>query len=253
MTTGPFVYPNLQGPDARILLDDRKHRTLEELRNLGDLSHPQAPCAETGGRPAAETEIKKVQEKIRGVADACGFPARPSGWRQKFDLECSRALMETMDIVPGDAANEGVWSFLTLVVVPEIGPWRFAKPPDERLLGKPRNTLRRLWWRAWSLGPDLYSPPEGCKPLGEDTLVQIEERGRLSGSQHVARAIMHGIWRAEVRYEQVGKNKGDFARKLVVRLRARSSHLSLVSLSGGDLDELIDALSAESVEAVQRA
>jgi hypothetical protein len=154
-----------------------------------------------------------------------------------------------MDIVPADAANEGVWSFLSLVVVPEVAPWRFPNLPDERALGKPRNTLRRLWWRAWRYGPDLDFAPEGLEPLGEDEHVQIEERTRLSGNRYVAQAIREGIWRAEASGLPV--NRPPFVRQLVLRLSALRSHIALEALTSAQLAELIDGLVGPSIEAAR--
>src|SRR5690606_17288623 len=131
-----------------------------------------AETSATGGHPAPLERLAAVQTAIRDVAVRAGYPEPLSRTRtQAFDRPCGTRLYDLMGIVPADAAEEGVWSFLTLVVVPEIGPWRFPGLAEERLLGRPRNVLRRTWWRAWALGPDLDSAPPGCEPLGEDESV----------------------------------------------------------------------------------
>jgi hypothetical protein len=153
-----------------------------------------------------------------------------------------------MDIVPADAAEEGVWSFLTLVVVPEIGPWRFPAQAEERLVGRPRNVLRRTWWRAWALGPDLDVSPEGCEPLGEDESVQIMERPSLGGNRRTAQALQAALWRAE----QVGISvpRTELMRQLARRLRATKSHIALDAIDDESLAELLDGLRRDSLEAL---
>ena len=125
--------------------------TLPELRDLAAPRHPDAEPSATGGHPVDNGQLREVQEAVREVAEQAGFPDRLAGPPRAFDRPCGTALLALMDIVPADAAEEGVWSFLTLVVVPEIGPWRFPALAEERLIGRPRNVLRRTWWRAWAL------------------------------------------------------------------------------------------------------
>ena len=100
-------------------------------------------------------------------------------------------LHQYMRIVPADAANGDVWSFLTLVVLPDVAFWRFPNPPDVRLLGRPRNVFRRYWWRAHVLGAE-----DGglAARLGEDQHVQIEERrAAIGGNPPLARALARTV------------------------------------------------------------
>ena len=153
-----------------------------------------------------------------------------------------------MGVVTADAAEEGVWSFLSLVLTPEIGPWRFPDRAEDRLLGRPRNVFRRLWWRAWALGPDLDVAPEGCSPLGEDEFVQIMERPSLGGNQRTARALRDALWRAECGGSTVGRS--ELMRQVTRRLRAVRSHVALDVLSGQQLSNLLDDLTSSSHRAL---
>ena len=182
------------------------------------------------------------------VAEKAGYPESLKGRTQDFDRPCGSELYRAMGIVPADAAAEQVWTFLTLVVVPEIGPWRFPDRPDERLLGRPRNVLRRLWWRAWALGADLEYAPDGCRPLGEDEAVQILERPSLGGNQRVAGALRNALWRAEAKGLPIARS--EFMRQMTLRVRAAKSHILLDALGDAQLEELIDACAAASVQAL---
>lgn len=244
-----LLYPRLDRTPARELLHERRNCTLGELRQLGALAHPRAAPAAVGGTPVDETRLEKVQSVVRLCASEAGFPDRLTrGREQTFDRPCAESIFETMGIVPGDAAAEGVWTFLTVVLVPEIAPWRYPEPPEERVLGRPRNVLRRLWWRAWSLGPDLDYAPDGCTPLGEDEFVQIMERTSLSGSQTVARAIRDAVWRAELAGSSVPRS--ELMRELTLRVRARRSHIAVDTLEPERLSTLMDEIAAEATEAL---
>jgi hypothetical protein len=247
--SGQFIYPRLDASAARQLLSDRVGLDLLELRELASTSHPEAAPAPTGGHPVDEKLLLELQTEVRNVASDSGFPKRlKRGKEQAFDRPCGSALFGKMGIVTADAADEGVWTFLTLVLLPEIGPWRFPDQDENRMLGRPRNVLRRLWWRAWAFGGDLDFAPTGCKPLGEDEFVQIMERPSLGGNPRVASAIRDALWRAESNGSTVSRS--ELMRQLTRRVRATRSHIALDSLTDPQLDELLDGAAAESARAL---
>lgn len=250
MSTGNLLYPRLDRPAALRILADRSGATLDELYGLGALEHPDASPSATGGHPVSTEKLRDVQAAIREVAKAAGFPKPIAGSTQAFDRPCGSALYRLMEIVPADAAEEGVWSFLTLVVAPEVGPWRFPQQADDRILGRPRNVLRRLWWRAWALGPDLEIAPDGCEPLGEDESVQIMERPSLGGNRRSARALQGELWRAE--QEGISVPRSELMRQLARRLRATKSHISLDSLDDKLLVELLRRITKEALDDLAR-
>jgi hypothetical protein len=220
-----------------------------ELWDLASTSHPEAAPAPTGGHPVEEKLLLELQTEVRNVASESGFPKRlKRGKEQAFDRPCGTALFRTMGIVTADAADEGVWTFLTLVVLPEIGPWRFPDQDENRMLGKPRNVLRRLWWRAWAFGGDLDFAPPGCKPLGEDEFVQIMERPSLGGNPRVASAIRDALWRAESNGSTAPRS--ELMRQLTRRVRATRSHIALDTLTDAQLAALMDAATEESSSAL---
>ncbi len=163
-----------------------------------------------------------------------------------FDSAAGRVLYESLDIIPADAAAEGVWSFLSLVVLPEIGPWRFPDRAQDRLLGHPRNVFRRSWWRAHVLGPDLDAAPERQQPLGEDELVQIMERPTLAANPTVACAVRDGIFRGAGR---VPAARSEFARDLTKRMLRLTPFIAVDLLSVQELDSLLDQLIEQSAAA----
>lgn len=238
--SGRFVYPSLDRATAEMLIAERQHLDLDDLRDLGGVGHGAAAPPSVGGRAASANRILRIQQAIRTIAEAAGYPSALGEDAQRFDRPCGTALFRQLDIVAWNAADEGVWSFLTLVVVPEIGPWRFPSRSPERLLGRRRNTLRRLWWRAWSLGPDLDYAPEGCTPLREDEFVQIMERPKLGHHRDLAQAIRDAIWRAEQRGLSMARS--ELVRGLTLRTGALKAHRALELLPAEELAITLDEL-----------
>lgn len=246
---GSLLYPRLPRPVAQSLLLERADMPLSELAALSAVAHIEAEPAATGGHPADPQKIDQVRNTVREIAAHAGYPHAPNtAAQQAFDRACGSTLLSTMEIVPADAAEEGVWTFLSLVVVPEIGPWRFPGRSEERLLGRPRNVLRRTWWRAWALGPELERAPAGCTPLREDESVQIMERPSLGGNRRTAQALQSALWRAEAAGLTVARS--DVMRELARRVRAAKSHISLDALDDVVLESLLDQLTGDSVNAL---
>lgn len=249
MTVTNLLYPRLPRSVAQSLIIERAGLTILELRDLSALNHPDAEPSATGGHPVDASKLGEVRLAIRGVAERAGYPGPLGGSTQSFDRPCGSTLFELMGIVPADAAEEGVWSFLTLVVVPEIGPWRFPAQAEERLIGRPRNVLRRTWWRAWALGPDLERVPDGCEPLGEDESVQIMERPSLGGNRRTARAMQAALWRVEQGGFSVPRS--EVMRQLARRLRGTKSHISLDALGDDALHALLDRLCIDAIKSLE--
>jgi len=242
---GTFLYPRLGHETSLAIIRVQSGKNFHDLEDLGSTGHPDAAPAPSGGHPVEEGLLKMVQLGIRDAAKEAGYPVAPRPLqRQAFDRSCGSFLFSSMNIVTADAADEGVWSFFSLVLTPEIGPWRFPKRPEERLLGKPRNVFRRLWWRAWSFGEHLDFAPEGCAPLGEDEFVQIMERPSLGGDPQLAVALRMAIWRAET--AGLSAARSDMMRELARRVRAVRSHIALDVLNGVQLASLMDAILNES-------
>lgn len=243
-----LLYPRLDRSQGRTLLAAQSSLDLSTLEGLAALSHPAAAPAPTGGVPAPESQVAAVQSVVRSAARKAGYPS-PLSDEQDFDRPCGTALYEVMKIVPADAASEDVWTFLTLVVTPEIGPWRFPNRTEERLLGRPRNVLRRLWWRAWALGPDLDHAPAGQAPFGEDEFVGIMERPSIGGNRRTARAVRDAIWRCE--HRNPGIPRSELARAITRRFRAFLAHLCMDAMTDQDLEGLLDEVAERAIAALK--
>nr|WP_300048472.1 hypothetical protein [uncultured Nocardioides sp.] len=157
------------------------------------------------GRIATPDEVARVREAV--VADVAAWlemERHTDTQKAEFDAALGRSLHTTLDIVAADAAHEGTWSFLTLVVFPDVAAVRFPGFHLDRLIGTPRNALRRTWQRHETLG-DLTA--QG-RSLGEDELVGLLERTALVRNRPLARALATRV----LAYD--GPNRSQWARDL---------------------------------------
>lgn len=244
-----FLYPRLDAHRAALLIEEHGGLSLESLRALGSSHNSDAACSPTGGLPVSEDHLLSLQFTLRELCDEFGFPKPLATSRQgEFDRVCGTILRRNMGIVPADAAEEGVWSFVTLVLVPELAPWRFPSRHEDRLLGKPRNTLRRLWWRAHVLGPDLTWVPPGCTPLNEDESVQIMERPTIAKSGRLAQQLKQVLWRLETKGFE--GNRAEVLRDVIKLIRAERSHIAMDAMHNSVLAKYLDEIVAEATSRV---
>lgn len=246
-----FVYPRLPRVVAREMVDERSEWDPEKLRQASSTSHPMAASARTGSL-ISERQLAQVRDRVRAALDDTDprfdWPV-PTGRVAEFDRTIGRELYENMQIVPADAASEGVWSFMTLVLLPEIGPWRFPGSGDKRYFGVPRNVLRRTWWRAHILGPELGGGTSASPYLGEDELVQIFERPTLSANPWIARTIVSTI---HSNSEWITFARSVFVRDFTRRLLRMTPWLCFDSLPSDGLAELLEDQAKQSARALQR-
>lgn len=228
---------------------------------LKDLSNPEiiskAAFTPTGGDRVDATKLHEIREIVRETAENFGYPETvaktPAG--AAFDRQIGTKLFEIMDIIPGEAAREGVWAFLTSYIVPEIAPWRWGTWTTQegverfvhqhRVLLNHRNTLMKCWWSAWSIGPNLDYVPNGVKPIGEDERTAIVERTTLL-NQRTTKAMRDTIWRAELTGFEISRS--ELTRRFGLRVLAENTTVMFDVLDNGELRELFDHIMKESLK-----
>lgn len=220
-----WVYPRLDTVDAS--------RRLQQLRDNGP--RPAISCPEASPPPIGQVVPQEVLEQVRKAATEAAATVSGPSIRAKaaqWDAAVGSALHSTMGIIPTDAADEGVWSFLALVLMPDLAAHRFPDLHSDRLMGRPRNVFRRLWWREEVLG-DLPIPPD-TRPLGEDEYVNIFERSYMVRCRPLARTLATAI------LSHRGANRSAFARQLTKNVRRTTGPLLLDALSETQLQDLVN-------------
>ena len=242
---GKLLFPRLPQAAARKQLEENRKLSIEQLVLSSESQHPAAAPAPVGGHPASANHLHGLQIAIRRLAQEYGFPNALTSMNQAaFERECGSLLLREMDIVPGDAASGEVWSFMSLVLVPEVPFWRFPNAADQRYLGGDnRNTFHRLWWRAFVLGPDLASVDNGRTPFGEDDFVQVMERTAISGNRRLAQLFQKVVLSTD--HDALKTTRSDLVRKLAVQVRAHRAHMAFDLLDEADLERYIERLRDE--------
>jgi len=239
-----IYYPRLPDGAAAEMLKELTGLDHASLVGRSALEHGATSFYPTRTAEIGTEQLRDLQTAVREIAIDCGYPAsggKGSPALREFDQRCCVLLFEQMRIVVADAANDGVWSFLSLVVLPDVAFWRFPNQREredyERLLGRPRNVFRRLWWRAHNVGPEL-----GGRLL-EDEAVGILERSSIGGNPMVARAIAgEHLRRIEM---DLAVQRTELLRDAMKRFRRLAAVVSLGGLSAAELN----ALAAEVFEA----
>ena len=230
------VYPRLSLPFARVRIGEIASAMSTggpaSVRTLPAVEHPHAAPVATGGRVASPDDIAKVRAAILDTVEpwySVGMVSRPQA--AAFDLALGHTLHEQLQIVPADAAHDETWSFLTLVVFPDVAVLRFPGMHADRMIGSPRNVLRRTWLRQQVLGDLLHSTD---RPLGEDELVGLFERSALARNHALIRRLAVAV----LAYEGP-MARSEWARELFKRVTFITGPRLLDALSDAQLDAII--------------
>ena len=240
-----YVYPQLPAHEASELLADLARYSPSELAEQASTSTESAQFYSLGIDRVTSQKLKEVRRRVVGIAEHHGFPTVRSSRASAFDSDLTRTIVESMEIVPSDAMEEGVWSFLTLRVLPDVAAWRYpfkmtadghADSSYERLIGRPRNVFRKLWMRSYIFGPEL-----GAR-LGEDNWEGFYGRATLGGNPRIARMIAEEFFRRADLAEAAGQRVKyqESLRDALKRILRLSGLVSLHAMPNPMAQELIE-------------
>lgn len=236
-----LLLPRLAGPPAERLLDEFLNTGPDGWKGFDQRNLPGAVrFAATGGARAAPAQLQSLRESILKAARSCGFgkaDERPD--HPRFDSEVSAMLAQEKILLSGEALRDDFWTFVGVVLVPDLVRWRFgiARP---RYLGGVRNTFQRMWLRGKALdrGPDHPERWGLLEELTEDALVQITERPSIGADPVLARGIGEAWVRAAGRHGRGSME--DVMRSAILKIRIRSEIRDLVHPGEDKLAEFLD-------------
>lgn len=243
MTTGA-IYPRFSMDDARIAFGELERAIAaghEAPRFTTGAHHPRAFFGIGGDGKVSVVELARLRESILAPLSTVSVGQRNHD--RKFDLLAGAALAQWFATdLRGQAANPGMWAYLTIAVLPDLAVRRFPMDrqgrlsPDRFLAGR-RNVFYRVYLRSVVLGPLLNDPEV---ELFEDDLVGLIDRN-LSSDHRLARVIS----------EQIASTPKELARRDIVReglkaVQFESRVTDLGSLSDLQLRELVATLFTES-------
>ncbi|NKS67187.1 hypothetical protein GS461_17230 [Rhodococcus hoagii] len=135
----------------------------------------------------------ELRESILGIAKAKGFPEiAADSVLAEFDLEVTEMLHAAMPMSWSEAGSREVWSFMALILLPDVTRWRWQHRLDninrERWIcsDMTRHTWARLWWRHIQVGGEYRI----LSQLGESGLNQfLERRDTIGASPELIRGL----------------------------------------------------------------
>jgi hypothetical protein len=156
----------------------------------------------SGGFPVEEGSFKWIRDIILSAACELGFTeTRPTSFLS-FELKVAEVLASWEPLwiegsPSGEALRNNCWSFLTIIVMPDIALWRWPAPSDissdgkawkGRMLGGSRNTFQRIYRRVMCLDRGADHPDRWglIRELQEDDFSAILERPGLSSNRDIA-------------------------------------------------------------------
>jgi hypothetical protein len=202
--------------------------------------------AAVGSRVDAHS-IEGLRECLLLIASQHGFPtaAGPDA-RVAFDRAAAPLLSRSINIDWAEAGHREVWSFLALVLLPDLTYWRFGSSNRERWVASDltRHTWGRLWWQAKVFG----SRQDLLDRLTESDLNQLLERRSIGGDPRLVRALASAVVGAP---GDVGRR--ELIRQSSLRLLRWLAFVDVRSLDNEQLERFCLELTAETYSRVRQA
>ena len=236
MSVDKRVFPRLPRATAVEMYQSLEGKSSNELRALsrGSHSHAQIPS----GSVITAAELENFRDRLRfDLIDSRLSRGSFGRGDSNFDQELGRWLLASLPITPYEAAEPRVWHFLSLVLLPEVGPWRFPLVTKDRFVGPPiRNVLGRTWWRAHLLGPDLRCAVTGAEPLNEDELYSLIEKTTIGFDEVLVTRAAEAIYR----FQKSSKNRNGVVREFTKLLLRTIPTIDVVSFEEDQMRNFLD-------------
>ena len=247
------LLPRLPALAARLLLEESLEGKEEgqepSFRPFSWFELPeQVRFAPTGGQRATAEQMNELRDDIAKLARDVGRKtAARSGDRELFDSEMAAYLREQELFSTGEALRDDVWTFVGVVLAPDIVWWRFGNS-RERYLGGVRNTFQRLWYRGRVLDRGKHAKSRWglIDALTEDAFVQIMERPSLGANHKLARGLAEAWIRAAERFGRSPMER--LMRHATVRVRIQNEIRSLSWLPDADFAHVLDQAFSEAAK-----
>lgn len=248
--TSPTTFPRLPQNVAESVLSEQRNLSASQLTERAATTHLRQEWHPTIPTRVTEENLQHLRSEVVDLAVGHGYPnPQPRGGYASFEQEVSTLLYNRMGIVPAEAAVGGVWSFIALVLLPDVAAWRWSDGQPYRfigsdlLIGNNRHAFGRLWARAHVLG--AYA----CAGLAEDNMVQILERSTFGGDERLAKAIAYVHLRTLSSSAELASQ--DLMRDAMKRLRRLAVLVTFIALSDSQLREVVDEVFMASETALR--
>lgn len=239
-----LCWPRMTSFEASLRWDSLRTESLHAIANGIDVATVQGEYYPLARKRAGTEDLIALRARILQIASSFGYPSLVRGRRLiEFDQTLGAAVHEQMHIMPADAANADVWTFVNTVVAPDIVLWRYGKfdepkkrwlISEDRIFDLTRTTVGRLWWRVHLLGVEV------SRLLGEDEAVQLLEKPRIGGFRDLSRCIAE----RHLHFAAIGATTRrmellrDVTKRLIRKMAVQSVYVMNPSQLAGFVDEL---------------
>jgi hypothetical protein len=235
------LLPRLPSAAAHLLLRQFLDRGTDRWSGFNSRNLPPAVnFASTGGSRVSPDRMDELRDGIERIARLCGFGTGSSrSQNAKFDADLAKWFAQADILSSGEALRDDFWSFVGVVVAPDIVFWRFGSS-SERFTGGIRNAFQRLFLRALALdrGAGASNRWGLLDELTEDALVQITERPSIGSDPILSLAIAEAWLRASNFH---GKSKLEpLMRAAVLRIRIRNEVRCISDLPEPEISAALD-------------
>lgn len=191
------------------------------------VEHPQRIYQASGGDRLPDSQLLELRDEIIAIAREFGFPDQPPSRTRNedyalFEYRVALCLADWEPLgtdhhsVIAETTRRDWWSFLTLIVLPEVACWRWVSETQnnllkhERFLGGGRNTFQRIHRRVlcFDRGASHAARFGLIHDLKEDDFSAIIERPSLSSSPRIAVILGEELLRMRDRLTAAGWGLG---------------------------------------------
>ena len=196
------LLPQLPSIKAKVILEDIASKSnCEILDPKGNLKVEGIFYVPTGGQIINDENLEKLRNNVLEKAKEYGFPSTNQKSFLEFEYEVAKILSNWsylwIDGEPsGESFRNDFWSYLSIVIMPDIVSWRWGFPPEGeptkswsvRFIGGGRNAFQRIFRRILSLdrGPSHEDRFGLIRELKEDDFSNILERTSLGSNPRIA-------------------------------------------------------------------
>ena len=220
-----WLFPQIPRPHAEQLIE--AFNADPTNRRFSGFEHPQRFYQASGGDRLPDRELQLARDAILAIAEKSGFPNQPPTSTRNLDYAKFEAAVAewfagwaALEIenpgVTAETTRRDWWTYLTLIVLPDVACWRWVSETQgnllkhERFMGGGRNTFQRIHRRVLCLDRGINHPDRFglIRELKEDDFSAILERPSLSSSPRIARMIAEELLLMRTRLTEAGWGLG---------------------------------------------
>ena len=261
------LLPQLPSIKAKVILEDIASKSnCETLDPKGNFKVEGIFYVPTGGQIINDENLEKLRNNVLEKAKEYGFPSTNQKSFLEFEYEVAKILSNWsylwIDGEPsGESFRNDFWSYLSIVIMPDIVSWRWGFPPEGeptkswsvRFIGGGRNAFQRIFRRILSLdrGPSHEDRFGLIRELKEDDFSNILERTSLGSNSRIAIPLAEEyLAMRQRRKDMKASNQLKIYREATKDLRSYGVVQSLDLIDSTNLSELISEVFLKREEEV---